>query len=650
MSLNINKRLRYFNTEAEYLAYVEAQRAAAEAGTLELMETTVCCIKHNDDTTPDEYHPSTEAGYTDVVFNYNENDDIRYVPFINPMWTSRLCTVYPIKDSEGTVVGYKPVLYQNAELPDVIDGQQFTEIDTEFTRKLLSRWPAFSVTNVESLEYQVNSNFVGRLNLPSLWPNLITASITGYEVNNISTFPIFGNNNTLDAPELTDFTVSSQTAILSIENFPRITSNKLESFNASFSSGSYFNRDVPMNFDNVILDSSSLTSLNLSFYNSESNDYIRVPLIQLTHTGPSLSVPNIYLSHAVNDSTKKVELNITTNAGIVNCNSLILCCDFNNSTCTCPLNVKELTIRNCSSTASTNKTWGNYITHKNDSIRISFPQMYYFYEDNSEFNNIIVDLPEGIPIPQSRREYYVSAKTDTLGKTLTINMPNSSAYSFNIVGGNTSTPLDTLIINLPSVTPYKFEWLSTVKMVASNLIINGEWWATSVPYMYSGYTINNKAILRGWGKDGAQYQMSLDSTQAKYFHLYCNSIYVNIDSAISPTIEITLCKAPQSIPVSSYYTFGSLRIRVNADISSLIVHSETQDYSLNHVDVTMENSNVSLNTIKAVLDAVNDVKTSFPAVLTYSGSIIRILRVFYNQLPTSYLDIVNSFYTINIIE
>lgn len=657
MSLNINKRLRYFNTEAEYLAYVEAQRAATEAGTLELMETTVCCIKHNDDTTPDEYHPSTEAGYTDVVFNYNEDDDIRYVPFINPMWTSRLCTLYPITD------GYRPVLFQNAELPNVIDGQQITYIDNDFTTHLLNRWPDFSITNVTGLEFKpVNSST--RLTLPSSWPNLETIAIQCSDGISYKSIPIFGSTNTLNAPKLVNFSISNTSSnyIYSAENFPKITSDKLETFSAVFTSN-YQNPETvrPLNLDDIILDSSSLTTLNLSFYNSTNNDDVRVPSIKLTHDGPSLSISNIYLSHDTTDATKGVALNITTEASIVNCNSLVLCCDFNNSTCSCPLSVKRLITRNCSSTASSSTTWDSYITHTSTSLRASFPQMYYFYDDCSDFTNITVDLSTDAVVPTDDNCYHVYVRTNTPNKILTVNMPESSTHRFwirELFSG--SSILDTLIINLPTTTPYKYnvvglQYPYVITLPATNLIVNGELWSTSTSIqMYDDYSITDKIVLKIWGLSQSSLA-GFSGNLLKYFHLYSHSVNLRLDTDTPSGVEITLCPTLNNIPeptTSPYTTHGSLSITATANTPTLTIHADPQEYGLDSVKLYIEDptSSITIDTVKVILDTIDDLKTSYPNAFSNTNSVVRIHRTFYNQLSASYITILNYFHTVNIIE
>lgn len=673
MSLNINKRLRYFNTEAEYLAYVEAQRAAAEAGTLELMETTVCCIKHNDDTTPDEYHPSTEAGYTDVIFNYNENDDIRYVPFINPMWTARLCTLYPITD------GYKPVLYQNAVLPDVIDGQQITYIDNDFTTHLLNRWPDFSTTNVTVLKFK-SANGSTRLTLPSNWPNLTYVRIECGDTNVAGSginIPIFGNTNTLDAPNLESFILTMSvysghpSYILSINNFPKITSDKLKVFTADFNYPQNNTELVTFDFDNVILNSSSLTTMNLNFYDSLNNDNVRVPSIKLTHDGPSLSISNIYLSHDTTDTTKGVTLNITTEANVVNCDNLVLCCDFNNSTCTCPLNIKKLTIRNCLSTASSSTTWGDYIVHSNGNIRVSFPEMYIFRNDCSEFNNTIIDLPEGIQIASG--EYTVNFRTNTSGKTLTINMPNSSNYGFNFSTGFSSegsSILDTLTINLPNTTPYYYIGGSSssgglyLRIPATNLVINGELWldyhvvSGSRFILYDNYSVLSKTNLKLYGVGSVTSSTNrliatLNGVKLKYFHPYFSGLILQLDSDVPSGVEATLCSSLQSVLESpSYNREGSLVIKATANTPSFSIETSDQNYTLRDIKLEIVNStsSITLNTIKVILDEISRIYTVYQSAFQSSASEVRIHRVFYDQLPSNYITILNYFYTVNLIE
>lgn len=640
MGLNINKRLRYFNTEAEYLAYVEAQRVAAEAGTLELMETTVCCIKHNDDTTPDEYHPSTEAGYTDVVFNYNEDDDIRYVPFINPMWTERNISLRPTEN------GYMPIFTNVTSsdlgkhtLPDVIDGQQIVYIDENFT-KYLNRWPQFSISNVKYLSYNGGSSDV--LDLPQRWPSLITFNLT-------SKLPTFDGTRTIIAPKLETFSWSSSATDPS--QLPILDSSSLREFKM-------INIRNPLtwtelNLDNVILDTSSLEEVSIGSNNAFES-------IILNHTGEYLHLQEtlgttLNLEYT-NDNTKAINIGIIS-PNTVTCQTLRLKCDFNTSTCSCTFNndrlvtpqSKKLSLVDCISTANENTNFGGLVVHSQNYLNVlenftdvttsgcAFSTMEFNITRSRGFQKInpspvtasqkcIVNINYDIPKPNT---------SYTLGKATVYNSIPETVF-------------DELTINFSSENP----WIQNefhgcwINIPARKLKMSGTvYYSPNYIKIYQYYTVDSKIPIYVSPLEISP-EIKLTGKPIDYFIPHANQLGFTIrEETESVDGVLEAIKTPS---LGSWH--GQLELNIFADCQAFnFTINLSESYHFDYVDMSCTTPSVSVSTIGAALRGVNnllDIKTE----TSPTRGVLYIHRTLYKALSAEELAIANKFNTIDIFE
>lgn len=681
MNLNINKRLRYFNTEAEYLAYVEAQRAAAEAGTLELMETTVCCIKHNDDTTPDEYHPSTEAGYTDVVFNYNEDDDIRYVPFINPMWTSRLCTVYPIKDTEGTVIGYKPVLYQDTSLPDIIDGQQFTLLDDGFFRHA-NNFPEFSISNIENIKTNdVYHTKQPSYNVPEHWTSLKTVDVwygSPYAgMRDYEDFLIFGNNNILTAPNLEYFKyyyVSNARKLPNSENCT-IISSKLKACQYWF-----------LNAGGV---------LNLSSYipRTDSLQVLIGPLEAQTFNFncvyPSLWISALTIRPEQNSESENTSAIVTGNDGSAYIENITLN-NLNLSKCTIsgilpipedftissdlpswaiysqPFNYSTVALNSCTLEQNSSGNLLEYISWNGNSMSLNLiegghsPKSTYIR--NCIFTNINITESQNHNLS---RFLYINPLN--AGSVCTINIdssvpPSAAGYYYNPSiekPSDISSPINFSIIeiNLPTtvdnnICKYSFHDISAP---ADKLILNytGKLYAYDYGEYYTlsyNYSVDNKYLL--YHKTSSSKANIVSPKVFRQFVPYTTGISCNVNTAIDE-LSCILEKSEDTFDDGDgrYATIVSFELTLvtggSVNAYNITVVPDTKEFSckLTCIDKTAS----LLNELKKALLVYDNTffSRTFTAGIT---STINIHRNFYSQLDTQSMSIVNKFTTINIYE
>ena len=632
MAININKRLKYFNTESEYLAYVASQRAAADAGTLELYETTVCCITHGDTTTPDSYHPSTEPGYTDVTFKYNEDDDIRYIKFINPSWYLNGCTLSPVGS------GYQPVLSAYKTLPDVIDGQQITRLEaSNFTQKLIS-WPDFSNIHVEYLEINNNNSYT--YTLPESWPALKELSYSGKFVKT----PL-GESNYLDAPLLETITVdcSNEGTVA-----PQVwDSEHIKNFKYS----TYYNPQS-INLDDILPNShSTVESVEIHFqqhsnlvFHHGSTGLRWCALYGLTKRNkqPSENIP--------------VTLRLYSDGEVVSFNngSSFVGVDFNGSSFDGDTmflynyqnpNEYSLHVQACTSTGTEYATFAGILTHKND----------YFIFDNLPSNVYMVD----VSYPQVNN-ITINVDVDNLIKDVfTINCNYNADYGVHPyitinVNGDTSKGLfvatDSTVtsgIILNNSTDYIFKTLrlgssSTASRKSLVNVTNGVIRVPSASALVNYSTVTSPITL---------YTQRIDSVSFMQAHsVHAPSAYI-MDATGGN--DITLYLEP-FFNGTSYYDKNNRFIQISLvdDIGNLnfipvLVDDETIA-GFSGIILNMSKTGLSMNSINECLESVENFIPLIASSSRYNS--VTIHKSYYDQLDTTHLGIFNSFRDRTIIE
>lgn len=318
---SINKRLRYFSTEQEYQAFYNQQKQACDDGTLELLETTVCCITHGDPDTPDEYLPSHDAGDEDKLMHYNVNDEIRYIPFFNPMWTIRGCYL-----SEVSGGGFEPILVNSGvSLPDIIDGQQITKLGEYFTPRI-SSFPNFSVKNISVFLYKSYRDF----RVTSDWPSLTTLNVSMSNDNDrpdegVASAPVF-ENGILNAPMLrvVNYTAPSIGSINrrhKISDIPLINSSIIENFSV------YTNSEL-IDIGEIMSTTENLRQIALHSFYDDISSGVKTHTVRMKYDGNAVSCPLIILDGT--DTDGEVSLDITGNVQKFNLSRLCLYnCDIN---------------------------------------------------------------------------------------------------------------------------------------------------------------------------------------------------------------------------------------------------------------------------------------------------------------------------------
>lgn len=668
MSLIYNKRLKYFSSEAEYNAFVDELRAEAAAGTLDLYETLVCCITHGDPTTPDEYHPSTEPGYTDVTFEYNSEDNIHYVPFVNPMWTEKNILISPVTG------GYEPK-FQNVNpgnthlLPDVVDGAQFTEITQNFTA-YISTWPKFLVTNIKSLYYRLSSSYNNlRLNLPSSWPSLETMNIcvTDRRPTN-QNYPVFGDDNEVVAPNLTSvlytiggtgFTTDYPSDLTYV---PKLYA-PLQSFQIELGQerigGQDFSADL--DFDDVIMDSSHLTSLYAHVMSASRTLSYKLWRMSLTHTGASLNIPEVDLAYS-DPITKEVHFNITSSNTITG-SSLRLICDFHTSSFATTFSPSSwVRLYDCTSTAASTETICSYITHDSSSLSLNFPSpIAYELRGCNSFSDIEVIFPS-----TSTSNYFVVSEAEVSGQTLTIDVSGRTSFNntnlFNFYGkygAYTEVPeyvYDELIIKLPSsrinYTSGNVTSSMLLNIPANKLSIEGELWligngTPNFQHLYPFYTVDTKFPAYLYDLSNYPGECRANSNILKYFEARGNYLNLQINKDITDGVYATIYPRPEGY---SDRFRGRLNIVLQADMDSFSFSVDSSITTMDYVKMSAIVATVQVSSLEKALDIVDAVHTDFPSAFASSSCVINIHRTLYNQLSATYQTIVGYFRSINIYE
>lgn len=632
MAININKRLKYFNTESEYLEYVALERAAADAGTLDLYETTVCCITHGDTTTPDSYHPSTEPGYTDVTFKYNEDDDIRYIKFINPNWYLNGCTL------SSTGSGYQPVLSTYKRLPDVIDGQQITRLESSnFTQKLMA-WPDFSNIHVEYLEINNNNSYT--YTLPESWPALKEL----YYYGNFERNPL-GENNHLDAPLL-------ETINVNITNSGTVPpqvwcSEHIKTFEYSTQS----NLQV-INIDELLPNSHNTVETvkihfrqhsNIVFHHGSGDLTWHAQYGLPTVTSPaSENVPVTLRLYSDGDVTS-VGGNGASFYGV----------DFNGSSFDGNTgflynyknpNEYSFSVQACTSTGTEYATFAGVLTHKND----------YFIFDNLPANVLRVD----VSYPQVNN-ITVNVDVDNLISSLfTINCNYNTNYSAHPY----------ITVNIDGNT-LKGLYVSTDSRIVSGIILNND-----TDYVFdelrcgdlSSYktpvTVTNGVIRVKSASPIVTY-----STVTSPITLYTQRIdsvpFMQSNTVHAARVYITAATGGNDITVylepffdgTAYYDKNQrfIQITLADDIGNLnfipvLVDDETVAGFLGIV-VNMTKTGLSMNSINECLESVENFIPLISSSSSNNNS-VTIHKSYYDQLDATHLGIFNSFRNKTIIE
>lgn len=642
MSLSINKRLKYFDTEEDYERFLEEQRASADAGTLELLETTVCCITHGNTETPDTYLPSHDVGDEDKLMHYNATDEIRYIPFINPMWTSR--GVALIEDNYG---GYKPVLYTNQTkaLPDVIDGQQITSIDNDFLHQLyMSPIPDFSNANVKYLYFDcrrnTGSSYVSQ-EIPSEWPSLETLYIDYHN----GLVPILKDGNILIAPELT-----SLTAYFVKDLFP-IKAPLLSTCNF------YIHRSniiTNLNLDNIITDSSSLTNMNFITESLSTTNWA-LENLNFTYSGNGLQIRRWPYFGYMDTNTGHDPININwslicENRGTIyfNTDFYFTSCDFHGSTFDIDSSlVKFLSFRfvNCVSTSQDWETFMNgVIRHKSDCLEIlkSIAQYYIF---SSAFDNVLVKINQGIA-----QRYYVTLNYDS-NTTIDIDENEPNGDTLQISGTKARH------INLIYPSDYHFQEISftgsspLLSLSTSNNSIRA-YHAGTITQDLSQLSLTNKIHLYCYtAPSSSSYQWSAFFNSFILHNnrltIYANSEINNLELYLEPYYDGTTYYQKNS---RTLYLYVDDEIS-NISVTNVLVDDETISNTFINLRLYFNTSTVSVATLQRVVAATAPLletlkrRTDYPAILNVRTEIYSQLTTSYKEYLVSLFDQVNEIIT-----
>lgn len=611
---SINKRLRYFSTEQEYQAFYNQQKQACDDGTLELLETTVCCITHGDPDTPDEYLPSHDAGDEDKLMHYNANDEIRYIPFINPMWTTR-----GIYINNGVPIN---AMLRNVTLPDVIDGNQLTQLPGDFVFYLNS-FPSFSIKNITTFTYKSRQN----LNIPSVWPSLTkldVVRISGFEFGKI---PIFADG-LLDAPNLQQITYD---AWLSINDFPALTSQNIESLRAYFT-------DSVIDINSKLVSTQKLKGLLIQS-SSAGITYpsYRCHRIHLSYDGSYLNAG--YISLCGSNNNRVVELDITGNTQNINIGSLGLYdCDLSLST------ISDLRISgsssnrlvylvDCNASASSLQQVTSWLSAGGGIAKLTgFTNVYFL---RCAFNEYIIE-PDG--------RYVTDISTDSA--TLPNVVYNCNESSWNVNFRSSGTGVNDLTIN-------------GVDQEGGNLVISGRVKRLIIPDgKIVGYTItvpntveSISALTEWYCPSGGSGYTSLTHTSASnvfnFFRLHVSGLELTVSNQLN-VLNLVLEHAVSG----ETYSYGILKIVANADIStcniSFPVGGNGVDY-IRRLEISF-NKNVSLQTVINVITAIGPAFTAYSVVPNVST--LTIYAAQYNAIEQDYpavYDIIRKFKTVDII-
>lgn len=619
--MTINKRLRYFRTEEEYQEFYEQQRQACDSGTLELLETTVCCITHGDTDTPDEYLPSHEPGDENVIMHYNANDDIRYIPFINPMWTIRGIYI------EGTT----PVnaLGTMVTLPDVIDGNQLTEITSDFVKRL-NNFPKFNVKNITTFSYTSSQKF----NITSEWPSLTSFSVVRPSGFSWSEIPVF-DDNTLNAPNLQTVLYDAYLSI--VQDFPFITSRNIQSLSASFT-------DLVIDVNSKLTSTENLSYLRLqqSNFSYPYTPYYNTHTIRLHYEGEGLQLVDTQLYGGDNNGV--VNFNITGNAQNVELLRLILnSCDLSVSTITDLTingpNSPKICLADCTASALTLQPVTSWLSAGNDTLKlINFTDILLY---SCSFSQYIVELNDS---------------DNRLSGNLTINT-NNIAYP-DVIWDCNRTTRNYVSINANRVNNLTINFSNTDYPKVDRIYITGYVKKLIIPEkkvispnVYLSSDVETIDSIVDWYYPSAGSSSTLEHTDTSkifiFFKIHIAKTRIIISAALD-TLRLVIGRKY----VEGSGILGELSLRVNNDISACDVSFPTNedgvDYMYN-LEIYFE-KNVSIQTIINVLNSVDPAFSVYQRTPTYST--LTIYDTQYSTIEQDYpttLAIIRKFKTVDII-
>ena len=628
MALNVNRRVKLFSSEAEYLAFLESERQKADAGTLELYETTVCCITHGDTAAPDEYLPSHDAGDEDKIFHYNEDDDIRYIPFVNPMWTMHGVSVYP------TSAGYKPrILSGSHALSDVIDGSQFTDLDDEFF-KFITAFPSFNVTNVENV--YIGGRYSGVMfSLPSRWPSLVNYYQDKYSHN------IVFEDNVLHAPYLDVFDITSRS-----------------SYPGPYSGGEYFDwNEIPsipdsapstysvklkasdsVDLSDKFTDTSNLTKLDLFEYSTFGHAPGAANLT-IDYDGEGLNMRNLTLVCSGSEH-RDVHFNLTNPNGDVTVTNITLTCDFHISTfpVLAVTNANStLMLVDCESTAEFEEAGPFGLTHSREVLTATIGDVGSVYVMRGPWLQANVVFPAVRKISGvNQLTFSVTPEHNNMESTVTLE--GVPTYMQIPCGSNSTPSLKRLTIVAPSGT-YSYIRNFSITGNVADLVIVGTLYVSSYIVTSGIKSITAKQDIYVMSQSGEKFP---NLHVFDFFVVHGQDIYVNFTESLQ-SVELVY-----DSPFSSSVDIRS-EVIVSSDITALSVSLANGKTIVYHSFILRLDSSVSLSTVEMFLSEFEKV-----AELGGDGSDsyadIYIYRAHYSALPQHYLDIVNKFDRIYVVE
>lgn len=618
----INKRLRYFSTEEEYQKFYEQQRQACDAGTLELLETTVCCITHGDIDTPDEYLPSHEPGDEEVIMHYNVNDDIRYIPFINPMWTIR--GLYLSEVSGG---GYQPVPTKSGiSLPEVIDGNQLTELRAVFTQNILN-FPSFNVKNVSIFEYQTNKD----LNVPSDWPSLTELHVsrvirigTTYD----ATAPVF-QGGVLNAAMLRVVNYNfSGGGYHKIQDLPLINSSVVESLLMT-------TRDAIINISNILSSTINLSTILLQAATTSGIPQYDTHTIILKYDGEHLSWSYAGLNGL--NANRNVAFNITGNLQNIDLSTLYLYeCDLGISTFADITLPNNLYFVNCDNSIIGRTVQKNsWLSVSGDTIQVDAPQNIIRF-NNCQWDTYIIDINSA-----STATRWISVQNQPTGlpEIITVNV-NTDNQSFRIEaageqaeGININIASDINTVNQLSIyAPADWLDISDNQIVAQRVFVRYDMLVSTKLDWYKPYVSGQTST----------YSFSSSDRTLKLFRLHAAQPSLNIGDTLD-SLDLEVLGFPST---TGSYLYLDLNIQEEVLASNITFQQDAS--GLTGLSVRF-NSGVSVQTINRILTSVNP---AFDFTEIARNRYLRIYQTQYDEIAQDYpsiLAIINKFDIIDIV-
>jgi len=675
MPLSYNKRFKTFSTEQEYDAYYAEIQAACDAGTLELLETVVCCITYGDPTTPDEYLPSHEPGDENIKFKYNENDDIRYIKFLNPSWTKHGAYLSEI---DG---GYKPVLTKVVyELPDIIDGQQLTQIDSDFFGRFYgSSLPAFNNKNVARMLYNIGDNLHPVTTLPSSWAALSYLTLTAPR----QIAPRFVNNQVI-VPNLSAIYVGIVSTGAGTPNYnntnrgidfpslPKFISDAVTIFQINCTK----NGEGIVNMDNVLSNCDNLVTLqlfNTNAYSSHSDFETKgygVNQFLMTYNGTGLTIDTLF----VRDQSGFIgsALNIM-GTGPVYIDKFGFRGDLNtfdvsaNAFLTEPgddgyTTTSYVDFYGCSSSSQTTKILFGKVSHNSNKLSIDvFKEKHYII--NCSFTTIELNYN----VATSGINYLSLNSSGTLATNLDINVDYETAEYCNRVSLDSTTgvvSIPSLSINLDNQSEYGYIYYLLLRRISVS-----EFYAIGDPLRVANIdTIG--ATIQTTNKVSCCLVPFYENNNLSNVTITSDIFrFLNFTEGIG-CITLTFDK---SIP-SAYFAFSpvkfyhisakerricdQLKLKINASAtvsnlslsfdSGITMYRTGTGASSVTLELNFDNATVDLSTVELILNQVEPVFS-----LTWQSGCtakVTIRRTIYDQLSQTALDIFNLFDTRNIVE